>query len=225
MPPSFPKTADALTPLLPLLLANGLTVAVAELRGFGPIELLWPFWFQNVWIGLAQARRIRSLQAYSTEGFSIGGRPAEPSPERPGRVARFFLLHYGFFHFVYLLFLLAFTFGSDADGTIEVTDGETGATSRVYLGTVEGGDWLGIGLLAAAFAFSERAQAHTPRASGRAPNIGAMMFMPYLRIIPMHLTIILAMALGASGAIWLFVGLKTLAEIATLLLLRKVEGD
>jgi hypothetical protein len=224
MPASSERRATGIEILLPLLLANGLTLLVAELRGFGPVELLWPFWFQNVWIGLAQAHRIRHLRDYSTEGLSIGGRPAEPSPELPRKIAGFFILHYGFFHFVYLVFLLAFTFASDPDGTIEVTDGQTGESSRVHLGKVEGADWLGIGLLAAAFAFAERGEARQATGAGRKPNIGTLMFMPYLRIVPMHLTIILAMALGSGGAVWLFVALKTLAEGATVFLMRRAEG-
>jgi len=49
----------------------------------------------------------------------------------------------------------------------------------------------------------------------RVPNIGTMMFFPYLRIIPMHLTIIFGSdyAKGSSGALILFLVLKTIADL------------
>jgi hypothetical protein len=50
------------------------------------------------------------------------------------------------------------------------------------------------------------------------PNIGTLMFLPYARIIPMHLTIVLALPLG-GGALWFFVLLKTAADV----IMHKVE--
>ena len=43
------------------------------------------------------------------------------------------------------------------------------------------------------------------------PNLGAIMFYPYLRILPMHLTIILGSAVS-SAALPLFIALKTAAD-------------
>ena len=43
------------------------------------------------------------------------------------------------------------------------------------------------------------------------PNIGTMMFYPYLRIVPMHLVILTANILGSS-VIFLFMILKTIAD-------------
>src|SRR5438132_766929 len=45
------------------------------------------------------------------------------------------------------------------------------------------------------------------------PNIGGVMFLPYLRILPMHLTIILGVAAGYTGGVMLFAGLKMLADV------------
>ncbi|MDW8479283.1 MAG: DUF6498-containing protein [Xanthomonadales bacterium] len=208
----------------PLLLANGLTLLIAELKDFGPLELLWPFWFQNVWIGLASAQRIRSLRDYSTAGLRINDRPVAPSPELPRRLAWFFLLHYGFFHLGYLVFLVALTYGSAPDGTIEVTEAESGERHEVFLGHPDGLDWLGVGLLALVFRWTAGREARELGPGRRPPNIGALMFLPYLRVVPMHLAIILALLLGAGATIWLFVALKTVAEAATLHLARKIEG-
>ena len=51
------------------------------------------------------------------------------------------------------------------------------------------------------------------------PNLGTIMFMPYLRVIPMHLTIIFGgFMVGGNGinmtGMVLFMGLKTLADAA-----------
>ena len=50
------------------------------------------------------------------------------------------------------------------------------------------------------------------------PNLGTLMFMPYARVIPMHLTIIFGTQIG-DGAVWLFVLLKTGADVV----MHKVE--
>jgi hypothetical protein len=47
---------------------------------------------------------------------------------------------------------------------------------------------------------------------GGRPNIGTLMFMPYLRILPMHLSIILGAVLGGSTAVLFFLALKTAAD-------------
>jgi len=44
------------------------------------------------------------------------------------------------------------------------------------------------------------------------PNLGTIMFYPYLRIIPMHLTIIFGSMLNTGGAVFLFMLLKTFAD-------------
>ncbi len=61
--------------------------------------------------------------------------------------------------------------------------------------------------------------------SDELPNIGKIMFAPYARIIPMHLTIILGGFIGAAGAsfsantnlaiIILFTGIKTVVDLIT----------
>ena len=53
------------------------------------------------------------------------------------------------------------------------------------------------------------------RAGRSIPNIGSMMFFPYIRIIPMHVFIVLgAFFAGPSGGLVFFLVLKTLADEA-----------
>ena len=49
----------------------------------------------------------------------------------------------------------------------------------------------------------------------RVPNIGHMMFFPYIRIVPMHVFILFgAFAVGPSGGLVFFLLLKTIADTA-----------
>ena len=65
------------------------------------------------------------------------------------------------------------------------------------------------------------------------PNIGSMMFFPYLRIIPMHLTIIFGGAIiqgrgdgvGVRLAMLLFMGLKTGADVLMHIIERRGFAD
>jgi hypothetical protein len=44
------------------------------------------------------------------------------------------------------------------------------------------------------------------------PNVGTMMFTPYLRVIPMHLTVLLGGAFAGTG-LFVFMILKTISDI------------
>ena len=68
-----------------------------------------------------------------------------------------------------------------------------------------------------AFVFNHRYsyQHNKKRDSQRVPNIGTLMFFPYARIVPMHLTILLAASLGGNSitALLVFLALKTIADV------------
>jgi ribosomal protein L37AE/L43A len=178
-----------------LLAANLVAAAIALASGARLHEMMLVYWTQSVIIGLTHFVRIASLRDFSTEGFRMNDRVIEPLSENKWRVAVFFLLHYGFFHFGYLMmFWIGEPRGPALQGPL------FGAT---------------VALCALVFAanhiYSLLHNIEADRA-GR-PNIGTMMMMPYVRIVPMHLTII------AGGL--LFVGLK-----ATLLFIAlKIAAD
>ena len=173
-----------------LLLANGVTTILAVTQNWNLLGLMWVYWFQNLVIGFFHFRRIRQLREFSTKGFTINRRPVEPTEETKHRVARFFLMHYGGFHFVYFVFLLAFSQyrGLSSADLIYIVP-----TALLFLGN---------------HIYSYRYNG--PRDIGR-PNIGTIMMYPYARVIPMHLTLILGVFLG--GGLLLFLLLKTLADV------------
>ena len=78
-------------------------------------------------------------------------------------------------------------------------------------------DRIGLALIAFSFAWTHW-RSHVEHVAadlqGR-PNIGKLMFMPYVRIFPMHFIIIFgAISGGGRGTLLLFVVMKTLADLA-----------
>lgn len=170
-----------------LIAANLFAAVVAVVFGMDLKDLMLVYWVQSVIIGFSFFIRMLNLQQYSTEGFSGVGE---------GKItnALFFLFHYGGFHAGYLLFLVA---GPESKGTVMVPV-------------------TGLGLCALAFAVNHAySLAHNIRLDrSGSPNLGTMMFLPYARVVPMHLTIIFGDQLaGGMQALMLFIGLKTAADV------------
>ena len=135
--------------------------------------ILASYLLQSIIIGLFQAKKILDLKVFSTEGFKMGGHAVEPTRATQWKVVLFFLVHYGIFHAVYAGFILS--------------------EGRPY--------WPDVLLSGAAF-FANHLFSYfmnRNRAGKRIPNIGSMMFFPYIRIIPMHVFIVFgAFAAGTA---------------------------
>lgn len=176
-----------------LLLSNIATIFFATTENWNLSTIMWVYWFQSITIGFFNFIRILQLKEFSTEGFKINGQPAQPTQGTKIFTAFFFLFHYGFFHFGYLIFLL------------------TGTFTKAY-GNVPNSVELKYIFLTALLFFVNHLFSYfynRPRDTKK-QNIGSLMFYPYARIIPMHLTIIL----GSSfiGALPFFLVLKTFAD-------------
>lgn len=148
-----------------LVAVNAVALFVAVVGGWSLIDLMTVYWVQSVMIGIGCFYRILHLDRFSTEDFRINNRSVDPTPETKRKTAAFSLFHFGFFHLGYLIFILTENQGSSP--------------------------W-GIGLLICSTAFavnhyySYRYHRETDRSG--TPNIGTLMFTPYLRVVPMHLT-------------------------------------
>ena len=138
--------------------------------------------------------RIRSLKAFSTEGFTINGKQPDETPATKRKTAFFFLVHYGFFHVVYFIFL----------------------NIQHPFGALPEYDWVFLSLCILGFVgshfYSYRYNA-TRDFRDRKPNIGSLMFYPYLRILPMHLTIVIGAGSTGVASLLMFMMLKTLADM------------
>jgi hypothetical protein len=88
-----------------LIAANLVALAIAWKTGMSLRELMLVYWIQSVIIGICSAIRILSLERFSTENLRFNDQPVEEEPASKWRVAGFFVLHYGFFHLGYLMFL------------------------------------------------------------------------------------------------------------------------
>lgn len=202
---------------LAIIASNLLTLLTAWWQDWPLVLMLWPYWCQSLVIGWFARKRILALGTFSTEGFRINDQAVAPTPETQRRTATFFAIHYGFFHLVYFIFLLAM---SAMSGEPASAGGGTQVVQPSFE-RIHRSDVLLILGLSLSFWFSHRAsyREHVEADLRRVPNIGTLMFLPYLRIIPMHLTIILGMALGDGLGRLLFGGLKTVADV----LMHKIE--
>ena len=179
-----------------LIAANLLAIAIARLFGMTLRDLMLVYWLQSVIIGLSYFVRMLCLKDFSTKGFKRGD--SEVPETTGGKVftAMFFAFHYGFFHFVYLTFL---AFDPPRHGAAPAAH-----------------PLAGLFLCGLTFAVHQIYSTTKKIALDRqgCPNLGTLMFTPYLRIVPMHLTIIFGGMLGPDAVSWLlFVGLKTAADV------------
>lgn len=175
-----------------LILANAATLGIAIALEWDIGWLMWPYWMQSVIIGYYAWRRMLLLRDFSTEGLKSNGRPVPETEAGKRSTAMFFLFHYGVFHLGYLVFLIA----------------EHAVSVQLEVLVL-----VACGL---SFVFSQRqtwAAQHAADLQGR-PNLGTLMFLPYLRVLPMHLGIIVTGSLGGGAVVMtLFVLLKTASDL------------
>jgi hypothetical protein len=150
--------------------------------------IIWLFWVQSVLIGLFNFLELLTTGNAVAGDFKMNDQPVDPKKSR-GCYSFFFLLHYEFFHLAYFIFLLIFLKLKDVDF-----------------------NFLKISMLlllanqAAVFIRHKQEYRRHP------PSLGALFALPYLRIIPMHLMILLPAFFNWKPAL-VFLALKAALDI------------
>lgn len=188
--------------LAAIVVGNGLTLGVAVAQQWPLAWLVLPFWFQSVVIGVLHLKRILVLRQFHARGFAINRRPVPETAAGKRLVAGFFAMHYGFFHLIYGIFVLFLA----------------GAALR------EPGALLACCLVLAASESVEHRNDVARDAAGTR-SLGLLFFLPYLRVVPMHVIVIVgSVQAGDPGLLPLFVAMKAAAEMLSLWLERRLAG-
>jgi hypothetical protein len=198
-------------PVISLIITNIITIALAILGNWDLATVMFIYWAQSIIIGLFTV-----ISLISADTAALGADLSKSILERGGTavstryvvfykccLAGFFCLHYGLFHWGYYAFIVE----SGLFGVVNFSDPNI---------------WFSCGL----FFLNHLYSFLTFRNKGPkgAAYISEQFFVPYRRIIPMHLTIIFGsmviFALQIFGitstlpALLLFLLLKTYADIS-----------
>ena len=153
--------------------------------------IIWIYWMQSVLIGLFNFVDLMTIKNPDETSMKMNNQPVTKS--NMGCAAWFFLFHFGFFHFVYAIFLLVSNLKGANGKIILITAGIFLAESTIQL-------------------IRKKRIPETEKV-----NVGKMFMTPYLRIIPMHLVILLPSFFGIAASI-IFLVLKMVADIGMYLL-------
>ena len=150
--------------------------------------IVWLFWCQSVLIGLFNFFELLTTSNVKAGNFKMNDQPVDPK-KGTGCYSWFFLFHYQFFHLVYFIFLATQTGFKNVD---------FGFFQYALIGL----------LVNQMVTFIRNKLAYAKQA----PDLGYMFFLPYLRIIPMHFTILLPAFLNWEPAM-IFLILKAVFDV------------
>jgi hypothetical protein len=168
--------------ILFLILSNIIMIFFAIFENWDLITIMFIYWCQSVIIGIFTFFKILSLKNFTTDGVRLNNIPAASTTATKTGMAFFFLFHYGFFHFGYFTFLVINPFFN--------TGSQISFTSLAVLFVVS------VFFVNHLFSFLYNRE----KDAQKKQNIGKVMMFPYIRIIPMHLTIIFGSYFIMSGA-------------------------
>lgn len=146
--------------------------------------IVWIYWFQSIIIGFFNFLELVTIKSNDLSNENKSG-----TFFKSGCSGWFFLFHYGIFHLVYFFFLLV--------------DFDVVSVKKLLL-------LIGIAtfFLESLIGFIR----HKAIEKTEKVNVGVLFFLPYLRIIPMHLMILLPTFFGVKPSI-LFLVLKMGADL------------
>ena len=160
-------------------------------------SIVWIYWIQSVLIGLFNFFDLLTVKNPGPSDMTINDKPVNSSGRGKGCTALFFLFHYQFFHFVYAIFIAI-----QVNGMLDI--------NFILLS-------VGAILLELTISFIRNKQLQ----KNLQINYGRLFMMPYLRIIPMHLMILLPAFFGIKTSI-VFLVLKLLADAGMYLVAQRL---
>ncbi|CAN5251994.1 hypothetical protein BH09BAC2_BH09BAC2_23430 [soil metagenome] len=162
---------------------------------FNTIVIL--YWLQSILIGLFNFADLLTVKNAVPGSVNIGDKKIGSTSSGNRTLAFFFLLHYGFFHLVYGIFLYSFNDFIVDRHFIQI------ALAAFSLNLI--------------LDFARQKQWE----SSHSVNMGVIFFLPYFRIVPMHIMIMLSVFLGLKAAIFLF--LKTIADVLMYVVTKRIH--
>jgi Family of unknown function (DUF6498) len=154
-------------------------------------SIVWIFFLQSVIIGFFNFLNLLTIKNPDEKSLSHDGEPV--SKNTVGCMAFFFLVHFGGFHFAYMIFLFVeFTQNVDVSFVL--------ITASIFLAES-----------------TIRFIRTRTNPSTEKVHVGKLFVTPYLRIVPMHLMILLPSILGLSASA-IFLILKAVADVGMYLL-------
>lgn len=182
-------------PSLLMLIATNLWLIYSYYQNPDTINnIIILFYIQSILIGLVNVLELYTLNNFTGKELL----PASMANKKDGCFALFFAVHYGAFHFVYLFFLAGIIDFHKVD----------------YLFIRSACLVLAAGAIIN-FIHDKMRNRYEP------VNSGVMFFMPYARIIPMHLMILAPEFLSISRSM-VFLILKMVADVVMFLVQRNL---
>jgi len=173
-----------------LIFSNLATIFLAIMQKWDIHQLMMVYLIQSAVIGFFTFFKIISLKKFSTKNLKINNKSVSPTKKTKYQTAFFFIFHYGLFHLFYFI-ILGLTGENDFSLTYLLLPTGIFFINHLY-----------------SFLYNYKED------SKKVKNIGAVMFFPYARIIPMHLTIIFGSFLVFNTyTLILFLVLKTIADV------------
>ena len=180
-----------------LLLVNIYCIYYFNEHPEGFSTIVWAYWIQSVMVGIFNFLDLLTLKNPDFGESKLADVKLKSGEKSPGCTAFFFLFHFEFFHVVYAVFLFT-QFKDHIDFFFLLIT------------------WAAICFeLTISFIRNKRLQ------KSQSINYGKLFFMPYLRIIPMHLTILAPTFLGWTPST-IFLILKMLADIGMYFIVRSM---
>jgi hypothetical protein len=188
--------------VLRLLSANLVLITLALYQKWDANVLVWIYWFQSMIIGVFSFLRIvthQHLYRMGTRGIDGRPRPLIVTERLP--LAIFLLFHYSGFHLVYLLLIASGFFARNHEP---------------YFPLLEVVVVAGLFFVAELMSFIKDPK----RIQSQIADLSVLVGRPYIRIVPMHITVLIGAFLyeRGFGSEWIFavfLVIKTIADIGT----------